>query len=81
MAPPVLHAQRGLVCGGGGGGVYEGLGGRLEELVSGDALGCCCSSGVLSACSDAMAADEYLHLEELHSQVNSLLLTSQKWSP
>lgn len=53
----------------------------MEELVSGDALGCRLSSGVLSACSDAMAADEYLHLEEPHSQLNSLLLTSQKWSP
>lgn len=53
----------------------------MEELVSGDALGCRWSSGVLSACSDAMAADEYLHLEEPHSQLNSLLLTSQKWSP
>lgn len=54
----------------------------MDELVSGEALGCCCwLSGVLSACNDVMAADEYLHLEEAHSQLNTLLFTSQKWSP
>lgn len=47
---------------------YEGLWGRADELVSGDALGCCWSSGVLSACSEAKAEVEYLHWEEPHSQ-------------
>ena len=57
------------------------MAGPWEELVSGRVLGCCRSPGVLSACSRAKAAEEYLHFGEPHSQLNCFLFTSQKSSP